>query len=236
MIYIIISFLIALVAVSNAADLVERGYHITLSLTDCLLAIRRSNLFYYLIPLTCCFSCFHYERELFIDQYSIRFHDIKKVWTTQFKSVSILSLLYSMIFNTVGLLVGLHYTVLLHNWDRIESLCYISYEKIIDVNPILVISVSYLSAVFILMFYSLLFLVLIWGTASRAGGLLICAVLVSADATCVNSGTYISPSGFISNDYWNWSIYTPFKLIFFGGVIVFLYWLGTKVVWKKEFL
>ena len=233
---VVISILISFVAVPNAADLAMRGFHVTFSLSDCLVAVRTHSVFLYLLPLPYLLACFYTNRELFYDQFVIRFRDMRRVWNIQVKRILLFSCLFSFVFNAAGIAVGLHYTNVVNNWDEVESLYYIVNEKTNDIHFIYIVIGSFLLVVLFLVIYSLLFLLLVWRLPLPILGLLICASCVAADAVFISNGIFIMPIGFLSYYYMSWNTGMIFRIIAAIALIAVLCWLGSKAVRKKEFL
>ena len=232
----VLSVIIVLVNVPNIADIAERFYRVPFSVADGLVSIRRNNLFFFLIPLTFILACFYSNRELFYDQFVIRFQDMKKIWKIQVKELTKLSVLYSFIFNAAGIITGLYYTKTLCNWDQTESLCFILSNGTIKIIPILTVVVSFLLLVLVLMIYSMLFFLLIWKLSSPIGALFLCAAVVAADLVAYATEVHVFPSGLLSNDYTCWNTGMLLRTFAAIALIVILYWFGTKAVRKKEFL
>ena len=237
---VFISFVFSLVYIKQANDLCLRTLHMSLCLSDCLVAIRHSEFFFFLMPIIFVLVCYYSNRELFYDQFAIRLRNMKKIWTIQIKSILWLSLLYSSVFCGTGLVVGLFHTNLFYNWDQIESVCYEMRWRLpnptVKVNPIFIFPVSLVSTVFILLLYGILFFLITWHFTKPVGGFLICLAIIASDYVTYRNEIFVLPNGFISIDYWNWNIYTPIRLLIVCSVIICLCWLGLKVVRKKEFL
>ena len=213
-----------------------RGFHVTFSLSDCLVAVRTHSVFLYLLPLPYLLACFYTNRELFYDQFVIRFRDMRRVWNIQVKRILLFSCLFSFVFNAAGIAVGLHYTNVVNNWDEVESLYYIVNEKTNDIHFIYIVIGSFLLVVLFLVIYSLLFLLLVWRLPLPILGLLICASCVAADAVFISNGIFIMPIGFLSYYYMSWNTGMIFRIIAAIALIAVLCWLGSKAVRKKEFL
>lgn len=232
----VLSVIIVLVNVPNIADIAERFYRVPFSVADGLVSIRRNNLFFFLIPLTFILACFYSNRELFYDQFVIRFQDMRVIWKIQVKELTKLSALYAFVFNAAGIITGLYYSKILCNWDQAESLCFILSSGTVKLHPALIIAGSFLLSVLVLMIYSMLFFLLIWRLSSPIGALFLCAAVVAADLVAYATEVHVFPSGLLSNDYTCWNTGMLLRTFAAIALIVILYWFGTKAVRKKEFL
>ena len=232
----VIAAIIAITYTEYAADLARRAYHVPVTLADVLVFIRRNDLFFFLVPLPFLLACFYSVRELFYDQFVIRFGNTKTVWKLQLRELAKLSLLYSFLFNAAGIAFGLRFTNLLYNWDQKQSLCCMIKNTMVKVEPVFILLGSFALLCLYLMLYSVAFFTLIWKLSSPIGALLLCAALIALDRVAVASELRIFPSELLSNDYLKWNPRMLLRILIVSAGIALLCQLGKMAAQKKEFL